>query len=190
VRRVLGRGPGNLVFALDALKGALAAGLPLLFALYYVRAHPQAAGGPGPLGAPANDHAARLAVGLGYVGLALALVGHSFSCFTRLRGGKGVATAAGGLLVLMPAVALISAAVWVYVFYSTRYVTLASILGALSLPLLAFLITREPVDIWVSALIALFVAVRHRANVLRLLNGTEKKFERRRPDGPPPGGGP
>jgi acyl phosphate:glycerol-3-phosphate acyltransferase len=173
VRRVLGKGPGNLVFFLDALKGALAAGIPIaLSTLYFSRTQSP---NTGSMSAP------DLADTLGYVGLGFALVGHSFSCFTRFRGGKGVATAAGGLLVLMPWVALISAALWVAVFYATRYVSLASMLAALSLPVLAILLRRGSIGIWVAALIALFVVIRHRANVRRLLTGTEKKFERRAP---------
>src|SRR5580658_4494859 len=136
VRRVLGSGPGNAVFILDALKGAVAAGWPLLVVWQAIRA----------MGIPSLP---------GYVGLAGALVGHSFSCFTRFRGGKGVATAAGGLLVLMPAVALISSALWLVVFYATRYVSLASMLAALSLPVLAILLRRGPIGAWVTALIAL-----------------------------------
>jgi len=167
VRRVLGGGPGNAVFALDALKGALAAGWPaLLAAAGLLGGHPRP-------------------VAMGYVGLAFALAGHSFSCFTRFRGGKGVATAAGGFLVLMPYVALVSAALWLAVFYTTRYVSLASILAALSLPVLAVALGRGTVVIAVTSLVALFVVVRHRANVRRLLGGTERKFERRRPGGPP-----
>src|ERR1035438_1032878 len=108
VGRVLGRWPRNIVFFLDTLKGAVAAGWPLLVVWGAVRA----------FDVPSV---------LGFVGLGFALVGHSFSCFTRFRGGKGVATAAGGILVLMPVIALITAAVWLAVFYATRYVSLASI---------------------------------------------------------------
>jgi acyl phosphate:glycerol-3-phosphate acyltransferase len=196
VRRVLGRGPGNLVFFLDALKGAMAAALPILlwggwawdeFAVLHITVA-NAAGTP-PAPAP-HAHGFPSVALLGYAGLAMALVGHSFSCFTRFRGGKGVATAAGGLLVLMPAVALISAALWLVVFYSTRYVSLASMLAALSLPLLAFLTHVNQVGLWVTALIALFVVIRHRTNVRRLLGGTEKKFERRPPGGEPAEGRP
>jgi glycerol-3-phosphate acyltransferase PlsY len=152
VRRVLGPGPGNLVFALDVLKGAVAAGWPLL-----------------------------LGWGLaGYLGLAFALLGHSFSCFTRFRGGKGVATGAGGLIVLMPPVALVAAALWVAVFYASRFVSLASIVAAFSLPIFAFVFHRGDLAIWVATAVALFVVLRHRANVGRLLSGTEKRFERRK----------
>ncbi len=162
VRRVLGTGPGNAVFVLDALKGALAAGWPLLVVWQAVRS----------MSFPGM---------LGYFGLACALVGHSFSCFTRFRGGKGVATAAGGILVLMPLVAAITAAVWIVVFAATRYVSLASMLAAVSLPVLCVTLSRGAIATWVSVVIAVFVVARHRANISRLLGGTEKRFERRRP---------
>lgn len=167
VRRVLGSGPGNTVLALDIMKGAVAAGWPLLVMW-------------GPLSAL---DAPRI---LGYVGLAAALLGHSFSCFTRFRGGKGVATAAGGLVVLMPCVAASSAALWVVLFFATRYVSLASILAAASLPLLALLFRQGTIGLWVAGLIALFVVIRHRANIARLMDGTEKRFERKKER--PPGG--
>jgi glycerol-3-phosphate acyltransferase PlsY len=163
VRRVLGTGPGNAVLFLDILKGAVAAGWPLLFIWSSV----------------SSTTAPRI---LGYVGLAGALVGHSFSCFTRFRGGKGVATAAGGLVVLMPLVAGSAAAFWVVLFFVSRYVSLASIVAAASLPAFAYLFRQGTIAMWVSGLIALFVVVRHRANITRLLNGTEKRFERKGAD--------
>jgi acyl phosphate:glycerol-3-phosphate acyltransferase len=170
VRRVLGSGPGNAVLALDILKGSVAAGWPLLVLWGVV----QAVG---------SDRA------LGYVGLAGALVGHSFSCFTKFRGGKGVATAAGGLLVLMPYVALSSAGLWIILFYASRFVSLASIVAALSLPVFAILYKQGTIALWVSSVVALFVVVRHRANIVRLINGTEKRFERKK-DVPSAGGTP
>ena len=177
VRRVLGKGPGNLVFVLDALKGGVAAALPLLFALL--------AGGDHAESASAQTGAAvRLSGALGYVGLAFALIGHSFSCFTRFRGGKGVATAAGGIFVLMPYVAASSAAVWVLVFYASRFVSLASILAAVSLPVAAALLHRGALAVSVTAFLALFVVIRHRSNIGRLLKGTESRFDRKRPPGP------
>jgi glycerol-3-phosphate acyltransferase PlsY len=162
VGRVLGKWPRNIVFTLDALKGAVAAGWPLLVAWGAVRAFD-------------------IPSVLGFVGLGFALLGHSFSCFTRFRGGKGVSTAAGGLMVLMPPVALVSGVVWLCVFFATRYVSLASILAALSLPVTAVLSRRGALSLWVTAFVAAFVVVMHRANVVRLAMGTEKRFERRKP---------
>jgi glycerol-3-phosphate acyltransferase PlsY len=153
VRRVLGAGPGNLVFFLDALKGAVATGWPLLLKPSGIEPMPVA-----------------------IAGLLGALLGHSFSCFTKFRGGKGVATATGGLLVLLPVVVLIGAAVWAAAFYSSRYVSLASILAALSLPLSAFFLHEPRLLLGLTVLIAVIVIIRHRTNIQRLLNGTENKF--------------
>src|SRR5579883_509082 len=123
VRRVLGKGPGNLVFFLDALKGVVATGWPFL--LPWTKSTVVTIG-------PAEHafYSGSLALLLGLVGLFAALVGHCFSCFTGFRGGKGVATTVGGVLVLMPIVVAIAAAVWAILFYSLRYVSLASILAA------------------------------------------------------------
>ena len=110
------------------------------------------------------------------VGLAAALIGHCFSCFTRFKGGKGVATTVGGVLVLMPVVLAIAAAIWALAFYTLRYVSLASILAAVSLPFSAFFLGRSPLLLTLCILIALLVLLRHRANIGRLLNGTESRF--------------
>lgn len=167
VRRVLGSGPGNTVLALDILKGAVAAGWPLLVAWGVIRA----------FDVPSI---------LGYVGLGFALLGHSFSCFTRFKGGKGVATGAGGLAVLMPNVAVASVVVWIVVFLAARYVSLASLAAAVSLPLLALLFKKDALALCLTGAVALFVIIRHRANVVRLLKGTEKRFERSRGKRSPP----
>jgi glycerol-3-phosphate acyltransferase PlsY len=167
VRRMVGNRAGLLVLGLDAVKGAAAAAASLFVSLPY-------------------GHA-REAILLGYVGLACALVGHSFSIFTELRGGKGVATAAGGLFVLMPAIAGISAAVWGAFYLATRYVSVASIAAALSLPVSVYFLPQPggPTAMVVCVFIALFVVVRHRENIVRLASGTEK-----RAGGDGPGGGP
>lgn len=159
VRRVLGPGPGNLVFALDAFKGAVAAWLPMGW--FWLR----------------HDGIQTFDGGLDQVvGLIAALVGHSFSCFTRFRGGKGVATSVGGLVVLMPVCVVIAAAAWWLVFHFSRYVSLASIVASLSLVAAAFLIGRPALLCGLAIVVALFVILRHRTNIVRLLNGTENKF--------------
>lgn len=159
VRRTVGKGPGNLCFALDAAKGLVAAGWPLL----------AFSGGPG--------EAAALA------GLVGALLGHSFSVFLRFRGGKGVATTLGGLLALMPLVLLVGVGVWLAVFFTTRYVSLASILLGLSLPLTAWLMGDAlPLPFLLLAVfLAVVIILRHLSNLRCLLAGTEYRWEKPKP---------
>ena len=164
VRRVLGHGPGNLVLALDLLKGAAAAGWPLLATRLPMPAWPL----------------------MPVVGLTAALLGHSFSCFTHFRGGKGVATAAGGFIVLFPLGALISAIVWGLTVALTRYVSLASMLAGVALTLAAVVLHTAPLILGASALVMIFVIIRHRANISRLLAGTENKVGKPKADSPAP----
>jgi acyl phosphate:glycerol-3-phosphate acyltransferase len=167
VRRVLGARAGNLVFVLDALKGAVAAGWPALVS-----------GGAVDLRHFALERS--LHVPFCLISLIAALVGHSFSCFTRFRGGKGVATGTGGLLVLLPGSTLIAAVVWVVAFYATGYVSLASILAAVTLPSAAYFFGNRAMLVVAAIAISLFVIGRHRANIGRLINGTENKFQRKK----------
>ena len=158
VRRVLGKGPGNLVLFLDALKGALSAAWPLLWAW--------------------TQHGAVTAAGevVAIAGVVGALLGHSFSCFTHFKGGKGVATGAGGFLLVFPIGMAIAIGVWIATTVLSRYVSLASMLGAISLPVTALAMHRSTVLVSVTAVIAVFVIYRHRANISRLLAGTESKI--------------
>ncbi len=156
VKRTLGAKAGNTVLALDVAKGAIATAWPLL---------PMVA-------APA---AATLAL-IGVVG---AVLGHSFSIFTRFRGGKGVATAAGGLLVLAPVACAIAAATWVVALYVFRYVSLASILAALAAITASWLRPHQVASSVIVSLLAGFVILRHHENIKRLLRGTENRWHRK-----------
>jgi acyl phosphate:glycerol-3-phosphate acyltransferase len=171
VKRVCGKGPGNLVFALDALKGAVATGWPMV-ALWLTRYD---------LGTASNAEYVERGLWLLITGLIAALIGHSFSCFTKFKGGKGVATATGGFLVLMPLPLLVALGVWLATFYTTRFVSLASILGAAALPVAAFFFKQSALLIGLAAIIAVFVALRHRSNISRLLKGTEPRFVKNPP---------
>jgi acyl phosphate:glycerol-3-phosphate acyltransferase len=166
VKRVLGPKAGNTVFALDALKGAVATGWPLL---------------------PWIDTPQKQLLAL--IGVVAAVLGHSFSIFTRFRGGKGVATAAGGLVVLIPFACLAAAAVWVLTFLTTRYVSLASILGAAAVIVAVWIphLGYHVAVATIASILAAFVIVRHHSNIRRLLAGTETKFVKGRAV---PGGSP
>ncbi len=182
VKRVLGKKAGNIVFALDAVKGALAAGWPLLVARW--AAHQAAvtsnhATGWTVLTANVTVLTPATVIPVAVTGLLFAVLGHSFSCFTRFKGGKGVATSAGGFVVLMPVVTLIALAVWLVTFYASRYVSLASILAAAAIPVAAFFLKEPKLVFGLALLISAFVIVLHRANIKRLLNGTENRFAKK-----------
>ena len=165
VKRVLGKGPGNLVFALDALKGFVGAGLPYLF-----------------LRIEETGSAADIHFTICVAGFVGTLLGHCFSCFLKFKGGKGVASTIGGLLVLLPIPILIGAAVWGLVFTLSRYVSLASIALGVSLPLSCWLLplftklTFGQPEFWFAAAIAASNVWTHRPNIGRLLTGTESRF--------------
>jgi glycerol-3-phosphate acyltransferase PlsY len=157
VKRILGPTAGNVVFVLDFLKGTAAAAAGLWIA-----------GDPG-----------------GIAAAAAAVAGQSFSVFLRFRGGKGVAVTMGALLALMPLVLLAGIAVWLLVYFSTRIVSLASVLFAASLPLAAWGLSAwrgapSPALIVFAAAIAVLIVLRHRSNLLRFMKGEEKSFGRKR----------
>jgi len=152
VKRALGAKVGNTVFLLDFLKGFAAAGLP-----WFIMS---------------GEHNEMLAI----VGLVFAVIGHSFSIFLKFRGGKGVATTMGGLLAIMPVVVIIGILVWLLVFYSLRYVSLASILFGVSLPISALLLKEPSWFVGFSIFIAVVLVVRHKSNIVRLMQGTENRF--------------
>ncbi len=156
VKRVVGKRAGNFVFLLDFLKGTLAAGWPLIAAL------PEQAALAGAI-----------------AGLVAAILGHSYSIFLRGKGGKGVATTMGGLIVIMPVAVAIGIGVWMVTFFTTRFVSLASILFAASLPVSTWFLLQSPLLTGLGIALAVLITFRHRANIQRLLNGTENRFVRR-----------
>ena len=109
----------------------------------------------------------------GWVGLA-AVCGHVLPIFHRLQGGKGVATAAGVMLVLAWPAALVAAIVWLLTFYWQRMASLASLLASLSL--LPWLAWQAPGLLIPIALLVSLILLRHRVNIGRLINGQESRF--------------
>ena len=117
----------------------------------------------------------------GVIAGAAAMAGHWRPLFLRFeRGGKMVATAGGAFLGLAPLAGLACAAVWIATFLLFRYASVASLVGAVALPLLAWA-TGEPASVIVfAALAAAAVVFLHRANIRRLRAGTESRIELRR----------
>lgn len=106
-----------------------------------------------------------------------ALLGHNYSVFLGFKGGKGVATALGLLVFLMPKVAPCSFGVWLVLVLATRYVSLGSIVAAIVTPFLAWYMEYPLAYVIFSAIAAFFVVLRHKENIQRLLSGTESKIK-------------
>ncbi len=107
----------------------------------------------------------------------VAILGHVFSVFVRFHGGKGVATAAGAVLGLAPLPLAVSAAVWVAVVWTSRYVSLGSMAGAVAFPLAAWwLQPGNTPTLLAGVVLAAFIVFNHRANIRRLLAGKEARF--------------
>jgi glycerol-3-phosphate acyltransferase PlsY len=157
--RVLGTPAGVFVLLADALKGFAASYwmIPLL----------QAAG----VGAH-NDITERVVAGLA------AIVGHTFTCWLRFKGGKGIATSAGVYFAVALPAAVIAVGSWIIVFFATRYVSMASIVAAVALPagVWATYRTHESVPLGLATTALGAMAIwKHRSNIARLKAGTENR---------------
>ena len=173
VGRLLGGRFFAIVFTLDLLKGLV----PMLAAGAVLKGLGRTPGTYGPL-----DYTLWLLVGFA------AIVGHMCSLFLKFKGGKGVATSTGVILGLFPyytLAALVALAVWIVLFKVTRYVSVASMLGAMSF-VLAYLgiglAAHWPVfgEQWplllFACLVAAMILYKHRGNLARLRAGTEHRF--------------
>ena len=165
VTRCCGNLAGKLCFACDLLKGFL----PTFAALALFGEYPWAV----------------------LVSAACAVAGHVFPCYLKFKGGKGVSTAAGALLAIVPAAVVFALAIWAAVFLATRYVSVASI--AASAVLIAAVWAGRIFDfafcgetakslavvLFVTAT-GIFAIARHKSNIIRLMQGTENRFERKK----------
>ena len=163
VLREIGKPAGYTVFALDFIKGFLAT-YWFMIPLFYSTGDPV----------------------LGLWGLPAAVLGHTYPLFSGFRGGKGVATAMGGLLGVMPVCLMMGLAVWGIIFYSTRYVAMASIGFGVSLPLCSLIIywlgdegQHHGGVVGLAFLVMALIIWRHRSNLARIREGTESRFERK-----------
>jgi len=161
--RVLGKPLGYATFAGDFLKGFLAVKLGSGLAHAFLHGY---------------------AVEGGIAAALFAVVGHMFPVWLGFRGGKGIATSGGIMLGLFPwPVFTLGLILWIILFFTTRYVSIASIAAAISLPTTTIILYffNFPGSHWLLCLIALIMAAlavwRHKPNIERLLNGTEKRFE-------------
>lgn len=144
--RVLGKRAGTIVLLMDILKGTLAASLPLFF----------------------HSDVNALVIGLG------AIIGHTYPLFAQFKGGKAVATSAGALLAYNPQFFIFCALLFVSLIYLTRMVSLASIIAMLIVAPASWYY-HDPILTIVACVLMVFIIYRHRANITRILDGTENK---------------
>lgn len=112
----------------------------------------------------------------GIIGGSMAVIGHCYPIWLKFKGGKGVATSAGILIVLMPDICILLLIGQFLIIAFTKYMSLASLLSAVLLPVLAFIFSKSDQMVLFSIVLAIFVIFRHRANLLRLIKGTESKL--------------
>ena len=149
VYRCVGKGPGLLTFGLDLCKGFLGT-VPFL----------------------------DLPIGLRVLCGFCTVIGHNYTCFLRFKGGKGIASSLGMLIGLAPAAAGFAGLVFLGVFAAFRYISLASVIAAASIVLSTWFIYSDR-PWWFSIILCLLgvlAIVKHRANIGRLIHGTEPKF--------------
>lgn len=105
-----------------------------------------------------------------------AVLGHCFSIPGKLKGGKGVATGLGVIMMLSPSIALAAVCIFAGVFGAFRIVSMASVIAALSAPLFAFFLNPEKLWPFSIAVVALVIVFRHHENLKRLSEGREPQF--------------
>jgi len=158
VTRVAGKGAGLATLLLDTVKGYLAVWLAMRWAHGNIRW--------------------MMAAGVAVV------LGHTFSCWLRFRGGKGVATGLGVFLAVAWQAVLATLLVWLVVVAFWRYVSLGSVVAAAALPILVYLFYAPghapPLAVsFGSVAVAIIVIFKHRENIARLIAGTESRLRRK-----------
>jgi glycerol-3-phosphate acyltransferase PlsY len=190
VLRVVGKKHGITCLILDALKGFI----PVVIAMNLVQIEGRPPQIPFPFLEPwAMEFPAAEAMKaqiLHIVTALVAILGHNYSPWVGFKGGKGIATSAGVLLALMPFGVLLLIAIWLLLFFTTRYVSVASIGAAAALPLVTLYGSwshgriqdgtwNKPLFVF-SVIIAALAIWKHRANIKRLMDGTESRFEKKK----------
>jgi len=147
VLRVVGKRAAILTLACDVLKG----GVPVAVSRY--------------LG---------ISEGLLLIVSMSVVLGHIFPVYLQFKGGKGVATAFGMFLALAPQIAIIAAIFWVGGLLFSKYAAVAALTAFGVLPFISFFLTKEPIFVLFASSISLLVCIRHKENIRRLIDGTEK----------------
>ena len=153
VLRTLGKKAGIMTFAGDLLKGVIAVFIAKFIAYF---AHMDA------------SNAA-------YIAVVAVVIGHNWPVFLGFRGGKGVATSLGAMIAVNPIIALSCFAFFILIVYVTKYVSLGSVLSICTSPIIMLCIGNYK-GLAVTLFLSISVIFKHRENIKRLLNGTERKI--------------
>jgi glycerol-3-phosphate acyltransferase PlsY len=186
VLRVVGKKYGISCLLLDALKGFIPTVIAISLIQFEGMKNPMSIAALGPY---AREFPMLTAQVFQVVAGLCAILGHNYSPWVGFKGGKGIATSAGVLIAMMPAAIVILIVVWGLVFLATRYVSLASIVAAATLPLLTLWGSwfhgkiqngtwNKPLFVF-SLIIAVMAIWKHRGNLTRLRDGTEHRFTRK-----------
>ena len=155
--RVLGKPAGFIVTFLDIFKGFITVFFPLWFSV-----HAQ-----GPI---STFFTHGLIVGI------FAIIGHVYPIYLKFKGGKAVATSAGVVLGVNPILLLILAVIFFGILYLTKYVSLSSIIAAISC-VIGSLIIHDYILFGMSAFVSIILIFRHRSNIIRIFKGEEPKIK-------------
>ena len=158
VFRILGKPAGILVLVVDGLKGFAACAWLIDFVIQLFAV------------APGQIENLRIVAGI------CAVLGHNYTCWLKFKGGKGIATSAGVYFALAPLAAGIALGIWIIVFALGRYVSVASIAAAVALPTGVWLTKNNLFLGIVTTALGLLAIYKHKGNIHRLLNGTERRL--------------
>ena len=160
--RILGKWAGALVLLVDASKGWLAAAVVPKLVHDLLN--------------PTGEDIEYLRI----IGGVMVILGHNYTCWLKFKGGKGVATSAGVLIALIPWAFAVGLVAWTTVFFLTRYVSLASLAAAVSLPFAAWAFGSSYTLLVMATILSVLAIYKHKPNIERLLNGTENKLGRKK----------
>lgn len=153
VLRTLGKKAGALTFVGDVLKGLIAVLIARLIAYTFHMDESVCA----------------------YLAVVAVVLGHNYPAFLGFKGGKGVATSLGSMLGMNPLIALMCLGFFIIIVAITKYVSLGSVLGIALSPII-MLINHNTKGLLVTLFLTISVAITHKENIKRLLNGTERKI--------------
>jgi glycerol-3-phosphate acyltransferase PlsY len=167
VFRTIGKGPGTIVLLVDALKGVAAC---LLVPVVLLKFFPEE-----------SKETLSLVSGIG------AILGHNYTCWLKFKGGKGVATTGGVVFAWAPLAGATALVVWIVFVLATKYVSVASIAAAITLPIAAWAWRGNPsasvgypVLVYALAALGALAIYKHKGNIQRLMNGTENRIGKKK----------